>query len=298
MARGRNPARRRLEPADTAVVGGNADRSATVAADAASGESRGDGGRFPAARAAGCAREIPGIIRPAVEQVVGFVGHQKFGDVSAPEEHRSRVAEALDDDGVFAGDIILAELAATLGAPAGDFEGTLDGESDSVERAEGAGGFCVCEFDFGSAGSPASGVGIDGGVGVEGWVEIGDAREMELGEFDGRDFSGADGGGLFDERRVVEVSQRRSFWLLGANALRQSSLARGIWAGFRVKRGCGAVRRFESAAVDLSKAAIARRSPKASLATLVDTREPARTSRSSGVGVVQQELANPRARVG
>ena len=70
-----------LQAADAAEVRGHANRASTVAAHSARGHARGNRCRFAAAGTAGRALQIPWAVGAAIEQVVGFPRHQKFGRV-------------------------------------------------------------------------------------------------------------------------------------------------------------------------------------------------------------------------
>lgn len=50
----------------------------------------------------------PGIIGAAVENVVGLVGHQKFGHVGIAEQDRSRGAQPRDERRVFRWNVAFA----------------------------------------------------------------------------------------------------------------------------------------------------------------------------------------------
>jgi len=136
VARGGNAARRGLESADAAKVRGDADGAAAVAANAACGASRGDGCGFAAARAAGGICKIPRVTGLAVEEIVGFVGHQKFGSVGVAEKNGARGFEPGDERSIGLRDVLFAEKRAGGTGPGSDVNAALDGEGNAMKRAK------------------------------------------------------------------------------------------------------------------------------------------------------------------
>ena len=59
---------------------------------------------------------IPGIIRAAIDQVIGFPRHKKFRSVSAAENNGPGIFEAGDERGIPVGDKALAQAGSSFAA--------------------------------------------------------------------------------------------------------------------------------------------------------------------------------------
>ena len=175
-----------FEAADSGVVGGDADGASAVAADTGGGASRRDGSRFAPARAAGSARKVPGIVRPAVEEIIGLIGHQKFGDVGVAQNYGARGAKTGDECGVSVRRVSFPKQGAAFAEKTCDIHGAFKRDRYAVQRAEVVMRGSLCELRFGSAGAGKRSIGVYVNVGIEAGIQTFDAPEMSFDEFDGR----------------------------------------------------------------------------------------------------------------
>src|SRR5208282_637850 len=98
-------------------------------------------------------------------------------------------AQAADNLGVFGGDAIFEQRTGCRGANSRRIDNVFESDRDAVKWSEmGA----VVDLPLRLAGAVEGGVGGDGDVCAQPWVELFDARQAIVGEFDGREFAVAD----------------------------------------------------------------------------------------------------------
>src|SRR5438270_11448480 len=155
MAGGGNAAGRGLQSTEAAKMRRHANGAAAVAADAAHRAACGNSCSFAAAGAACGICAVPRVARFSIEEIVRFVGHQKFRRVGVAEENGARGFEARDERSVGARGIIFAKKRTRGTGPARDVDAAFDGEGNAVERPER---LLLHYGTFGSAGLRASAV--------------------------------------------------------------------------------------------------------------------------------------------
>ena len=137
VARRGQDAEGRLVPVDAAVVRRIADRRADVAPRLEGGKTGREGGGRAAGRPSGRARDVPGVVRRAVHDVVGLPVHQPERHVGGAEQDGARIEETVDHDGVLLRDVRREVGVAPRHAQAGDAEGLLDRHRHAVKRPPG-----------------------------------------------------------------------------------------------------------------------------------------------------------------
>src|SRR5579864_1235647 len=120
------PARCGLQCGDPAKMGGDAYRSAAVAANAACRAERCNGSRFAAARSAGRALEVPWIVGAAGDVIIGFVIGKRFRAVGFAQNDGARRAQPGDRGRVLRRSMAQAKLAAAECGEAGHVEAVFD----------------------------------------------------------------------------------------------------------------------------------------------------------------------------
>ena len=126
----------RLQTGDAAVVRGQADRAAEIAADAERREPGGDCGRFTPAGAAGGSLGVPGVDGATEDEVVRFPPERELGGVRLRDRDAPRSGKPVDDDGSPVGHVVGEEPGAAGRAHAGDVERVLDRERHAVQRTD------------------------------------------------------------------------------------------------------------------------------------------------------------------
>src|SRR5713226_4352240 len=134
VPRRRNASGSWLQSADAAEVRRHADRTATIAAHAASGKSRRDGRSLSAARSARGAGQIPGIVRASIKKIVGLPGHEQFGRVGDAEDHRSSRAQARNQRRIFSSDVSGTQTRTSFAAMSRNINRRLDGYRHTMQR--------------------------------------------------------------------------------------------------------------------------------------------------------------------
>ena len=94
--------------------GRDADAAAGIGAERAGGEVGGDGRAGTAARTAGDAARVPGVVRRAVVGVVGRRAPGEFVRVGLAEEHGAGLAQLAGGRGIVLGDVIGEDLRAAV----------------------------------------------------------------------------------------------------------------------------------------------------------------------------------------
>src|SRR5713101_1262328 len=110
MSCGRHTAWRGLQARDSTEVRRNANRPTAVASDSSGRAVRRDGRGFAAARSAGGARQVPGIVCAPRGVVVGFVVVQKLGTVSFAQDNGPGRAQPGHGCCILAGAVVQPEL--------------------------------------------------------------------------------------------------------------------------------------------------------------------------------------------
>ena len=170
-----------FDAVDAAVSGGDADRSAAVAACGEGAECGCGRSARAAARAARRAFDVPRVAAVVSEAVFGVSEKSVFRGVGLAEDDCACAFHALDDDRVVCTDAVGVDEGTARGSDAlGHFE-VFDGDGQSVKGAEVASAvYCLIGRRRGFDGA----VGCDGKIGVELGVERVDAVEVERGQFD------------------------------------------------------------------------------------------------------------------
>src|SRR5208282_5952656 len=112
----------------------------------------------------------------------------EFVQILLAQDDGASSAKTTDDLGVFGGNAIFLrsteQAAGGGGADSSDIDNVLEPDGNAVQRSEIG---SVVDFPLGVTSSVESGFGRDGDEGVERRVELFDAREAIVGEFDRRD---------------------------------------------------------------------------------------------------------------
>src|SRR5437660_35088 len=166
---------------------GNADRASAIAADAASRAACGNRGSFASARAARGVRQIPRIARFSREQVVSFVGHQKFGSGRIAEEDGACSLQSRNEWSVPFCNVVFAEKRTGGTGPAGDVDAALDAERHALEKADL---HALCYQALRCARLPTSAFGVQMDKHIQFRLQLFNTFEVKFNEFDGRDFLG------------------------------------------------------------------------------------------------------------
>ena len=124
-----------LVAVDAAVGGRVADAAADVAAVFQRAQAGSDHGRAAARRAAGPARQVPGVVGGAVDRVVALEVGQVQRHVALAEDHRACRLEPVDHQRVRRGGVVLARQVAPGGGLADQVEGFLHRHRQAVQRA-------------------------------------------------------------------------------------------------------------------------------------------------------------------
>ena len=132
MAGGGNSSRRWLESGDAREMGGNANGSAAIAANATRRKERGNCRRLAAARSARSALQIPRIVGAAGDIIVGFVVGEKLGTVGLANRNRPGLLETRHGSCIVRGTRIGVEAAAASGGKPSHVEAVLDTDGDAV----------------------------------------------------------------------------------------------------------------------------------------------------------------------
>ena len=193
---------------------GRRTRAGGVAAESEGRAAAGDERRFAAAGAAGTALEIVGIAGGAVEQVVAFEGEEQVGQIGARDGDAAGMAQASDQGGVGGGGRRVAASDGARGARrTGDFDGVFDAEGDAVQ---GAGIGARGESAVGRAGGIEGLVVEDFDGGIDARIDFGDARQVGLHEFQGRDTASANQARLLrggeGEKSIHEGARKPLVW--------------------------------------------------------------------------------------
>src|SRR5882724_6175644 len=131
----RNAAPGWFQPDDAAECGGDANGASCVCPDAAEAEAGGDGSGGPATRAAGNAREIPGIADRAEVRVVGCDAVSELVHVGFAKKDSACVFELRDDHGVFLWNEVTQDLRTCRRPNACRIDIVLQRNRNAVERA-------------------------------------------------------------------------------------------------------------------------------------------------------------------
>ena len=123
---GRDPAKRR----------GDAQRAADVIAEPERRSAGRDHGRLAAARAAARSRQIPRIVGPAVQWVVGLGIDHELRHIGLGDRNRARRAPSRHIGIVAALDVVTARRQSERRCRAGEIEAFLDGHRQAGKRAE------------------------------------------------------------------------------------------------------------------------------------------------------------------
>ena len=141
---------RRFVSIDAAVMRRVAQRAGYVAASAECREPGGECGSFAARRAAGRARRIPRVVGGAVDVVVALRVGEHEGHIGLAVHDGAGLQQAIDQEGVAGGDIVLPQRVAEGGRQTRDVERFLDGHRNAVQRSPaiaarkgGIGGACA-----------------------------------------------------------------------------------------------------------------------------------------------------------
>jgi len=110
------------------------DAAAQIRAQAERSIAGGHRRALAAAAAAGGAIEVPGVVRPAVNGVVGLRIEKKLRDIGLPDQDCPGRAQALDKLRILEGQGRLPGLEADCRGGAGDIEALLHGHRHSVQR--------------------------------------------------------------------------------------------------------------------------------------------------------------------
>ena len=178
-----------LDAVDAAEAGGDADGASAVGAGGEGAEARYEGRARASAGAAAGALGVPGVAAGIAEEVLRGAGLAELGGVGLAEDDGTGLPDAVDDDGVFVGDVVSEDVTAHGAADAlGELQ-VLDGDGHAVEGPEvvTAGHGC-----FGGGSGFSGEVGTDCQIGVQLGVKGVDAVEEEVGQFSGGEFLGCD----------------------------------------------------------------------------------------------------------
>ena len=188
MAGAGNASGRGLESADAAEVGGDANGSAAVTADASGGHARGDSRRFAAARSTRRAVQVPRTVGSSMQQVVGLPCHEHFGRVGDSENHCARGFQARDQRRVFFCNGAGAKTRAGFAAHSGDVDAALDADGDTVQRTKR---LALYNAVISGLRLFVRARRVDVYVGVQNRVESFDLFEMRIDQLDRGDLAGA-----------------------------------------------------------------------------------------------------------
>ena len=138
---GRRMAARRDQPPgrfvaiDAAVMRRVAQRAGDVAAGAEGRQPRGKRRRFAARRATGRARQVPRVVGGAVNVIVALRVGEHVRHVGLAEHDGAGMQQAIDQERVAGGDVVLPQRIAEGGRQAGDIERFLDRHRNAVQRS-------------------------------------------------------------------------------------------------------------------------------------------------------------------
>jgi hypothetical protein len=170
-------------------VCGFADGTAAITAYSPGGESSGDGRRFPAAGTSGRASQIPGIIRSAVKEVVGFPCHEQLGRVGDAKNHGSRGSQTRDQGRILGCDVSGTQARARFRAMAGHIDGTFYGEWNAMQGADFV---SLLNGFLGCTGLRQHQFRLPIDECVQSWIQAFNPIEVDLSNFDRRYFFVAD----------------------------------------------------------------------------------------------------------
>src|SRR5262249_11041551 len=190
----------RLDAGETAKRRGAADRAAGVAAGAAEHEAGRDRRAGAARRAAGEARGVPRVAGGRPGQIEAGAAQREFMRRELPHDDRAGVAQFLDGERVGLWHVVLHDLRVAGRRDPGGFVDVLEAERDAVQ---GAAVFTGVDLALGGAGFDARAVGEDANEAVQFAVELLDARETAVDEFDGREFALLDQLRRFGDRQII-----------------------------------------------------------------------------------------------
>ena len=196
---------------------------------AASAQLRGHGRRGAAARSARDARAVDGIARGAEERIDRRHAAAELVGVGLAEQHGAGAFELLHDGGVVVGDVFLEQQRAGGGAHAPGLEEILVRDRECRTGPAGASPHRrhPCKISRLAAREVAG----DRDEGVEILIELGDARQIRVGELQRRDLA------LRQPRRRLRDGQRSQ--IVGLRA----ALTRMLMSG-PASRAAIASRRF------------------------------------------------------
>src|SRR5208283_4712114 len=128
-----------LQAHDAAEGGRDADGAARVSANAAIAEAGGERSRGTSTGTSCDARFIPGISHRAVVRIVAGRAVGKFVHVGFAEDNGASPFEGRDNRGVTQGNEVMQNLGARRGADTRRVDVVLQGDGDTVQRAERTG---------------------------------------------------------------------------------------------------------------------------------------------------------------
>src|SRR5438105_6140676 len=126
---------RRLQPEQSAMRGGYADRSAPVGAMGQRQNARRDAGRRTAARSARAVVEVPRIVRRSVKDILGAVDDSHLRHVCDAHKIESGAFGCQEKWGRFSGNIVALRSGTSCESNAGDRRVVLDQERYAPECA-------------------------------------------------------------------------------------------------------------------------------------------------------------------
>ncbi len=193
---------RGLERGDAGVGRRAAQRKGDIAADPDGRQARRDRRRLPAARSTGRAVEIPRIAGPSRQQIVGLRCVGELGQVGLGDQDRAGPFETRDAGRIRPRNAALEDGGTTLRRHAGGVERILDGERNSMQRAEPG---SAHHLRFGGPCRRDSLLGGERDDGVQPWIGRGDPIEVRLDDLDGRKPPGPDQRGQLRRIRISHV---------------------------------------------------------------------------------------------
>ena len=192
-------------PEDPAVVGRVADRGADVAAGLQRRQPGGQRRGRPARRAAGRARQVPGVVGGAVDGVEALPVGQQEGHVGLAVDDGARAQQTLDRQGICRRDVVAEFGHAPGGRHAGHVVGFLDRHGQAVQRPPD---LAARERRVGLPGPPPRGFEVGRDDGVEGGVVALAAPQVEFQQLDAAHLAPPDRRGQpprRPERQIIHV---------------------------------------------------------------------------------------------
>ena len=135
MSGGRDAPGSGFQTADPAEMRGHTDGASAITTHSSSGTARGDCRSFTAARPARRARQGPGIIGAAIENIVRLPRHQQLGRVGHAHNDRSSSAQAGDQRRIAGCNQACSQACPRFATKPGNLDRTLDADWNPMQRS-------------------------------------------------------------------------------------------------------------------------------------------------------------------